>query len=134
MIKKYYSPASWATSLKSVPWISTAMPTRALLIASLDEAKIIFCLIFAESGDLQSMGSDPSRQLISPKNAGLRISPYYADRYKRAICISIADRNLPLIEDQLVSLPSIFLLELKIVNCPSALRLWKVVQEIIVFP
>ena len=45
-------PLSCATSLKSVPWISAAMPTSERRSASLDDANSIFCFTFESSGDL----------------------------------------------------------------------------------
>ena len=47
-------PLSCATSLKSVPWISAAIPTRERRSASLDDANNIFCFTFESSGDLIS--------------------------------------------------------------------------------
>ena len=47
-----YAPDSWETSLRSVAWISVAMPTRLRRSASLEEANSIFCLILAVSGAL----------------------------------------------------------------------------------
>ncbi len=45
-------PLSCATSLKSVPWISAAMPTSERRSASLEDANNIFCFTFESSGDL----------------------------------------------------------------------------------
>ena len=52
-------PLSCATSLKSVPWISAAMPTSERRSASLDDANSIFCFTFESSGDL--IGADRTR-------------------------------------------------------------------------
>lgn len=45
-------PLSYAISLKSVPWISAAMPTRERRSASFDDANNIFCFTLESSGDL----------------------------------------------------------------------------------
>ena len=46
------SPVSYATSLRSVPWISAAIPSRERRRGSREDAVTILSLIFALSGDL----------------------------------------------------------------------------------
>lgn len=60
-----HAPLSYATSERSVPWMSVPTPTSDLLSASFDDAYTIFCLILALSGALRRM-----KQRSSPRQHG----------------------------------------------------------------
>jgi hypothetical protein len=139
--KGEHVPASYPTSLRSVPCISTGIPTKDRRNASLDDANSIFCLIFASSGDL--IETDQHQQQLIRYITGtgshrLSASP--------SIDIDIDDRighNIvrnaavgwwysPRDKAQLVPLPSPFFLEFKVIHSPFTLGFWKISQEVLV--
>lgn len=81
-IREQDVPLSCATSLKSVAWISAAIPTSARLRASLDEANNIFCFTLESSGDLLE-GRSARDQYEGAVNAAPHDQSHPQDAFRR---------------------------------------------------